>query len=363
MASEDYYEILGVSKNASQEEIKRAFRKLAHKYHPDKETGDTEAFKKINSAYQVLSDPKKREQYDRFGHAFEGAGAQGASGFGGFDFGNFDFGSFGGARSSQGGFGGFEDIFGDFFGSRSGGSSERGRDIQVDVELDLKDVINDVVKHISVERRTQCDECSGKGSEKGSQEIVCKTCSGSGRIRAHVRTILGTIQQVTVCHDCAGRGKVYEKKCRVCGGDGRIRRREDVVVTIPAGIDDGQTMAVSGKGDAGEYGAPAGNLYVTVHIRPDKKFVRKGSDVLTEETISLTQAILGDSIQVVTLEGPVQMKVPAGTQSGEMFRIRDKGFPHLQSRSRGHHLVRVVISIPKRLSREQKKCIEELRKA
>ncbi len=359
MASQEYYDILGVSKDASQEEIKRAYRKLAHTYHPDKSTGDAEKFKKINSAYQVLSNPEKRAQYDRFGSSFEGgSGAQGA---GGFDFSGFDFGGFSGARQTGGGFGGFEDMFGDFFGGGfSGSREERGRDIQIDIEMNFIDSVKDFSTKVFVERRVSCDVCFGSGGEKGSKEITCPTCGGSGKVRQRVRTILGTVEQIVVCDSCKGKGKKYEKKCSSCGGDGRIRTKEEISLTIPAGIDNGQTISLSGKGDIGGSGSSAGNLYVTVHIRPDKRFTRQGLDIISQEKITLSQALLGDSIQVETVDGFVKMKIPSGTKSGEIFRIKQKGMPDIHGRSRGHHLVKIIIDIPSRLSSEQKRLVKHL---
>jgi len=356
MASEDYYEILGVSRSASAEEIKKAYRKLAHKYHPDKSSGDAERFKKINSAYQVLSHPEKRSQYDQFGQHFENSGGGGQ----GQGFGGFDFSSFGGSQGSQN-FGGFEDIFGEFFGGGSSRGETRGRDIQMDIELDFADTIRDQKKVLSVDHRVVCEECRGKGGAKDAKEITCSTCHGEGRIKQEVRTLLGTIQQVVVCPQCRGKGKSYDKKCSECGGDGHRRRQEEITVTIPAGIDNGQTISLSGKGDVGEQGSFSGDLYVTVHVKPHKRFVRKGLDVVSEEFITLSQAILGDSIQVETLEGMVHMKIPSGTSSGELFRIRHKGMPDIRGRSRGHHLVKIHVNIPKSLSREQKKLIKSLR--
>ncbi|NCU41325.1 MAG: molecular chaperone DnaJ [Candidatus Moranbacteria bacterium] len=357
MASQEYYDILGVSKDASQEEIKRAYRKLAHTYHPDKSTGDAEKFKKINSAYQTLSNPEKRAQYDRFGSSFEGgSGSQGA---GGFDFSGFDFGGFSGARQSGGG---FEDLFGDFFGGGfSGARQERGRDIQIDIEMNFSDTVKDFNTKVFVERRILCDACFGSGGEKGSKEITCPTCGGSGKVRQRVRTILGTVEQIAVCDSCKGKGKKYEKKCSHCGGDGRIRTKEEIPLAVPAGIDEGQTISLSGKGDMGENGSSAGNLYITVHVRPDKRFKRQGLDIISQEQITFSQALLGDSIQVETVEGFVKMKIPAGTKSGEIFRIKQKGMPDLQGRSRGHHLVKIVIDIPSRLSSEQKHLVKQLR--
>jgi len=361
--TKNYYDILGVSKSASDDEIKKAYRKLAHQYHPDKKGGDEAKFKEINEAYQVLSDKSKRAQYDQFGQTFNngaqgsGFGGQGGQGFGGFNFGNFDF------SGASGGFGPFEDIFSDFFGgSRTEGRSrERGQDIHVDVEIDFLEMATGSEKTIRIRKRTVCGVCRGAGGEVGTKEEKCSVCNGSGQVRKTQRTFLGSFTQVAMCDACHGKGKTYANRCKKCGGDGRVREEETLSVPLPAGIDDGQTLSLSGKGEAGGYGAPSGNLYVTVHVKPHKKFKRKKSDVLSEEHISFSQAALGDSIQVETLIGLITMKIPSGTQSREVFRIKEAGFPSLEGRSKGHHFVTVIVDIPKKLSWKQKKLVEELR--
>jgi len=359
----DYYSILGIDRGASGDEIKKAYRKMAHKYHPDKAHGDEKKFKEVNEAYQVLSDKNKRAQYDQFGQTFNGAG--GSQGFGGGQgFGGFDFGGFaGGGQGSEFG-GGFNDIFSEFFGGTRSGSrtkAQSGMDIQVDAEIEFQDMIHDVKKQFRVYKRILCETCHGNGGEPGSKEEICSHCKGSGQVKTAQQTILGAFTQVETCSHCQGKGKYYEKKCHTCGGDGRIRKEEVIDVTIPAGIDNGQTLSLSGKGEAGELGAPAGNLYVTVHVRPHKTYQRKGLDVVSMEHISFAQAALGDKIKIETLEGEVKMKVPSGTQSGEIFRIKGKGIPELQGRNRGHHLVHIIVDVPKKLSRNQKKLIEKLR--
>ncbi|MDH4330348.1 MAG: molecular chaperone DnaJ [Candidatus Moranbacteria bacterium] len=350
--SKDFYEILGVSKDASDEEIKKAYRKLAHKYHPDKAGGDEEKFKEINGAYQVLSDKAKRQQYDQFGQTFDGAGPDAGQGFGGFDFGGF--------QSGQAG--GFEDIFSDIFGAAQGGFSrqESGRDIQVDTEINFEDVISGVEKKISLYKRVVCDSCGGSGGEAGSKEEKCSSCGGSGQIRRTVKSILGTFSQASVCPDCNGKGKSFSEKCKKCGGDGRRNEDVEISVSIPAGINNGQSISLSGQGEAGPHGAPSGDLFVTVHVRPQNKFEREGDNIITEEKIKITQSILGDKIEVETVDGKVKMKVPSGTRSGEVFRIRSKGVPHLRGGGRGDHLVKVIVDTPRSLSRAQKKLIKEL---
>jgi len=363
----DYYKILGVDKNASDEEIKKAYRKLAHKYHPDKEGGDEEKFKEVNEAYQVLSDKTKRAQYDQFGQTFDGssgAGGQGGfSGFegfssqGGFDFGGFDFGGFGNQRESSG----WEDVFADVFGGMSGKRQQSGADIQADIEIDFSEMVSGTKKNIKLYKSVICDTCQGSGGKPGSKEETCSVCKGSGRIKRTVNTILGTVMQETVCSECHGKGKVHSAKCEKCSGEGVVKKEKNIVVDIPAGISDGQTISVRGEGEAGKFGAPAGDLYVTVHIKPHSKFVRKGDDILSTEEISFSQAVLGDKITVETVDGAVAMKIPAGTQSGEIFRIRGKGVPHLRGVGRGSHLVKIKVIIPKKINRRQKKLIKELR--
>lgn len=357
----DYYKILGVDKSASDDEIKKAYRRLAHKYHPDKSGGDEAKFKEINEAYQVLSDKAKRSQYDQFGQTFNQSGGGGGQGFGGFDFSGF-----GGFGDQQGGFefggGDFSDIFSDIFGGgRSGGRQKSGQDIQIDAEISFEEMVKGAQREFKLYKKTTCDRCRGTGGQPGSKEETCQTCKGSGKIQRTVRSILGTFSQASICPTCHGKGKTYSQKCSKCGGDGRVRQEENVRVEIPAGISNGQTISVQGRGEAGELGAPAGDLYVNVHVRPHEKFKREGQNILSTEKISFAQAALGDKIEVETIEGNVKMKVPSGTQSGELFRIRDKGVPILGRRGRGDHLVKIIVEIPKKLSREQKKIIEQLK--
>lgn len=362
----DYYKILGVSKDAGDDEIKKAYRKMAHKYHPDKAGGDEKKFKEVNEAYQVLSDKGKRSQYDRFGKNFSGA-----QGFGGFSGGNgasgWDFSDiFSGAQGGSFEFGGadFSDIFSDIFSSARGGAhasaSKRGQDIQVDVEISFAEMVLGVKKKLKIYKGVVCDHCNGSGGEPGSQEKTCSTCKGSGQIKKTNHSFLGSFSQVSVCPECVGAGKVFEKKCSTCGGDGRVKKEEEIEISIPAGIFDGQTISISGAGEAGEKGAPAGNLYVLVHVLPHEKFMRKEQDILSEERISFSMAALGGEKKVETVFGKLTLKIPRGTQSGDVFRIKGKGVPELQGSGQGHHLVKVVVDVPKKLSREQKRLIKEL---
>jgi molecular chaperone DnaJ len=365
----DFYEILGVTKGASDDEIKKAYRKLAHQHHPDKKGGDEAKFKEINEAYQVLSDKSKRAQYDQFGQTFNQGGfsdgGQPGGGFGGFDFGGF---------SRQGGTGGFNfefggedlgDIFSDIFGGGFSGGSRRtrkkaGRDIQVDAEISFSEMVRGAKRKINLYKSAVCQHCEGTGGEPGVKQETCPTCKGSGQVRQTVSSFFGTFTQAGVCPQCQGSGKIFKVSCRECGGDGKVKREEEIEINIPAGIQDGQTISIEGGGEAGERGARPGNLFINVHILPHEKFKREGENIISDEKITFSQAVLGDKIDVETIDGPMRMKIPSGTQSGEVFRIRDKGVPHLGKRGQGDQLVKIIVDIPKHLSREQKRLIEEL---
>lgn len=358
--AKDYYSVLGVSKGATDEEIKKAYRKLAHQHHPDKKGGDEAKFKEINEAYQVLSDKQKRANYDRFGQAqgpFQGSQG-GGGGFGGFGFGGFDFESFQRGQSGSP----FEEMFSDFFGgsSRSQGQQYAGEDVQVDVEIDFVQMATGTNKDIRLYKRVICSTCSGTGGEAGTQQETCQHCSGTGQIRRTQKTFLGSFAQVIACEICAGKGRWYAKKCRTCGGDGTAKSEEVIAVSIPAGISDGQTVSLGGKGEAGRNGAQAGDLYVTIHVKPHEKFTRRGNDLVSEEKITFSLASLGGKISVQTLAGFVTMKIPAGTQSGEIFRMKGDGFPEIGGRGRGNHLVKIVVSVPTKLTRDQRRMLEQI---
>lgn len=369
MANSNYYETLGVSKDATDDEIKKAYRKLAHKHHPDKQSGDEKKFKEINEAYQVLSDKAKRQQYDQFGRTFDQGGFQGGQGQG---FGGFDFSGFQGFRQqqSQEGFDfqefGFEDIFSDIFGGAFGGRKrsrkKAGKDIQVDAEITFEEMVKGTKRNINLYKRVACDKCHGTGGEPGARNETCPTCKGSGQIKQTMQSFLGSFSQVSICPTCKGSGEIYSEKCKKCGGDGRIKDEQSIEVDIPAGIQDGQTLSLEGQGEAGEQGAPSGNLYLNIRVIPHPKFKREGNTILSNEYITFSQAVLGDKIMADTINGKIRMKIPAGTQSGEIFKIRDEGVPFLDRRGKGDHLVKIIVKIPKNLNREQKEIIEKLRK-
>ncbi|MFA5155027.1 MAG: molecular chaperone DnaJ [Patescibacteria group bacterium] len=360
--SKDYYDILGVKKTATPDEIKSAFRKKAHEHHPDK-GGDAEKFKELNEAYQVLGNADKRRQYDQFGPAFQhgqagGYGnAGGFSGFSGFQNGagmNFDFEDLGDM------FGGFGDIFG-FGGSRGGAKRQsRGRDLEMSLAIDFLEAAFGTEHELNFPKNAVCEHCHGQGAEPGAKVETCHTCNGTGRVVRVQRTILGNIQTQATCTACSGEGKIYSQKCSRCGGSGVHRQTVKLKVRIPAGIDSGESIRLSGQGEAGEKGAPAGDLYLRVKVNPHKKFVRDGYDIRTEETISLQQAILGDKVEVETIHGSLKLKIPEGTQSGTVFKLKEKGIAKLQHRGVGDHFVKVIVKIPSGLNKKQKQLISEL---
>lgn len=364
--SKDYYKTLGVEKTAGADEIKKAFRKLAHKYHPDKQTGDEEKFKEVNEAFQVLGDEQKRKQYDQFGADFAQQGGFGG-GRGWDDFmraarGQGDFSGFGSN------FGGVDlgDLFGNIFGGgfsggHGGQGRHRGNDIQVDVEINFKDAAFGTEKEIRLTKNNNCDVCSGSGAEPGSKMKQCGTCNGQGQVRHVQRTILGAMQQVSVCPHCAGRGESAEKMCKHCGGDGMVRSESVYKVKIPAGIDNGGTIRLSGKGESAGAGGQAGDLYVVVHVRNDRDFAREGDDVYSKTTVSYPQAALGDNVKIQTLDGEKTISVPPGTQPHQLIRLKGLGIANLHTARRGDQYVKVVVDIPKKLSRKAKKLIEDLK--
>ena len=350
----DYYEVLGVSKGASEDELKKAFRKLAKQYHPDLHPGDKEAeekFKEVNEAYEVLSDADKRARYDQFGHAgvdpSYGGGA-GAGGFGGFgDMGDI-----------------FDSIFGGFGGFGGGrranpNAPRRGEDVKASVIIDFMEACKGKSVNIKVNRAEKCTACGGSGAEAGSSPKTCPDCNGTGSVRITQRTPFGNIAQTTTCNRCRGKGKIVDNPCRVCGGVGRVRSTVEKTVDVPAGIEDGQTLRVSGEGNGGYNGGPNGDLHINVTVRPDPLFERDGYDVWTDIPLTYTQATLGDEITVPTVDGKVTYKVPEGTQTGTVFRLRGKGIKKINRPDHGDHYVRVNIEVPKNLTKEQKQKLKE----
>ncbi len=347
----DYYEVLGVTRTASEDEIKKSYRRLAIQFHPDRNPGDRQAedkFKEVNEAYQVLSDGEKRAQYDRFGHAaFQGP--QGAGGFGGFDF-------------SQGFEDVFSDIFGDFFGTgrgRSRSRSRRGDDLRYDLEIDFEDAHRGAERVIKVARLSQCEACNGTRTAAGAGGLrTCPNCRGTGQ----VRTQQGFFSISTTCAQCRGEGNIISDPCTKCQGQGRIRKLQSLSVRIPPGVDNGSRLKLRGEGEAGFSGGPSGDLYVVVHVREHAIFARQDNDVIVEVPISFPQATLGAEIEVPTLDGKVKFKVPSGTQSGKVFRLKGKGFTDLHGYGRGDELVKIVVETPRRLSARQRELLEEFAK-
>jgi len=343
--SKDYYSILGVSENASKEEIKRAYRRLAHQYHPDKNGGDDKKFKEVNEAYQVLSNDQKRQQYDQFGTAFD------QGGFSGFED---IFKGFSGQR-----FEGFGDIFGDIFSGSGFRRKQKGKDIVVDIEIDLEDAFKGVKKEIKLKKLTICSNCRGSGGEPGSGKKKCPNCNGSGQIEQTKRTFFGVFSQVITCSECDGKGEIPEKSCKKCRGTGRIHDIEEIKVDLPAGVDDGQTIRLTGKGEMPKKEGVPGDLYIRVHLKKHKLFERKGDDIFYNLSLKFTQAVSGDKVEIPTLEQTVKLKIPQGTESGKTFRLAEKGMPRVNGIGRGDLYVKVNIKVPKRLS---KKLIEDLKK-
>ena len=354
--AKDYYKILGVSKSATAEEIKKAFRELAHKYHPDKNGGNADQFKEINEAYQVLGNSEKRQQYDQFGTTFESA--QGQGGFSGFD-GFRDFSGFanGFDMGDLGEMFGFGDIFG---GGRKKGRASRGRDIEVEMQIDFREAIFGVEKVLEMYKPSICKNCGGSGADPKSKVVSCVNCGGAGRVQVLQRTFLGNIQSVTTCSKCGGAGKIPEKECSVCRGKGVGRDSQKLKLKIPAGIDDGETIKISGEGEAAEHGGKSGDLFVTMRVTPDREFKRKKDEILSRVNINFREAALGDKIEIETLDGKIKLTIPSGTQSGQVFRLKGKGVPHLNSYGRGDQLVEIIVVTPTNLNKRQKELLEEL---
>jgi len=357
----NYYELLGITKTATEEEIKSAFRKLAHKYHPDKKGGDEKKFKEVSEAYSVLSDKKKRAEYDTYGRTFAGGGPQGGpqGGFGGFDFSNFQgFQGFGGQEGVEFDLG---DIFGEFFGGGGAGArARRGRDISIDIELPFRESVFGTERRVLIAKTSVCDTCGGTGAKKGSKLIACSMCNGKGDIRESRNSFFGTFTSSRTCPRCHGRGQIPEVSCDVCRGEGVAKREEEIRVSVPAGVGDGEMIRMPGRGEAAA-GGSAGDLYIKLHVKADRDFSRDGHNLLTTLSVKLTDALVGREYRVRTLDGDETLSVPAGVVHGEVLRIRGKGVPHGRG-SRGDLLIRVDVEFPKKLSSKAKNLIEELRK-
>ena len=360
MTKRDYYEILGIQKGASEDEIKKAYRKAAVQYHPDKEGGDEAKFKEVSEAYEVLKDSSKRQRYDQFGHAGVGGNSgggptgnpyEGFGGFGGFNNQNinFDFGD-----------GGLGDIFGQFFGGGGGRNQgpRRGQDVEVSLQLTFEEAIFGIEEKISLEMDDECSYCHGTTVEPGYEMKTCPTCRGAGQVNRVTNTIFGPIQQAATCETCGGRGKIPEKICTVCHGKGVERRKQTINLKVPAGIDDGATIRLSERGEAIGNGKK-GDLYIHIRVKAHKKFTREGDIILSEQHIDMVEATLGTEVDVYTVDGPIRMKVPAGTQSGTDFKLSNHGVPHLKNDKRGPHIVSIVVDTPTRLSRKQKELLED----
>ena len=360
--AKDYYKVLGVPRNASREDIKRAYRKLAHQHHPDKTSGSDAKFKEINEAYQILGDEIKRSHYDRFGTAFESAGQGGQGGFG-WGPGGFDFGD--GSR----GFGDFDfsDLFEDVlsgFGGHAGGRerrSRRGGDIQIELEIPFEEMIFGGRHPVDITKMTVCERCKGGGAEPGSAMVKCGTCQGRGRVERTQKTFLGAFSQVTTCPSCQGRGEVPEKACRECGGRGAAKRTETVEIFVPKGISEGEALKISGKGEASPFGGVPGDLYVKIRVRADKIFRRQGNDLVMALPIKFTQAALGDSVEVATPDGAIKLKIPEGTESGDILKVRGRGVPSSRGYGRGDLLVEMKVLTPRHLSKKVRETVEKLK--
>lgn len=358
----DYYEVLGVSKNATEDEIKKAYRQLAKKYHPDMNQGNKDAeakFKEINEAYEVLSDKDKRAKYDQFGHAgVDPNGFGGTGGFGGF--GGFD-----------GGFGDIGDIFDAFFGGSGFGSSssrrrtgpQKGADLKYELEIDFEEAVFGIKKEIQVTRNENCKECRGTGAKAGSGVETCRACGGSGEVRYTQNTVFGRVVNVRPCEHCHGEGKIIKEHCPVCSGRGIVRKTRKISLDIPAGVDTGSVMPLRGEGEPGSKGGPNGDLYIYIRVRPHRLFKREGTNLYCEIPVSFAQAALGDEINVKTLDGDIKYTIPEGTQTGTTFKIKGKGVPSVRNRVRGDLYFTVKVDVPRKLNEQQKDILRSFAEA
>ncbi|MDO8520621.1 MAG: J domain-containing protein [bacterium] len=357
MAGKDFYNILGVDRKASKDDLKKAFHKLAHQYHPDKKGGNEAKFKEVNEAYQTLSDEKKRREYDTYGHTFNGAGPEGGhpSGFEGF-------GGFGGQ-----GFEGVDlgDIFGDLFGggyaSATGNRVERGRDISIDIEISFEESIFGTQRKVLLGKASTCDVCSGSGAKPGTKMKKCTTCNGKGRVTEMRRSFLGNFSTVHACSACNGRGESPEEKCKTCGGIGILKKQEEIAVNVPPGINNGEMLRMSGRGEAVAQGIP-GDLYIKVHVKPHALYHREGNNLIMTLDVKLSDALLGSTYTITALDGkPIEVKIPEGVKFGDTLRLKERGVPNPSRGRAGDILIHVNIKTPTRLSGKVKKMIEDLR--
>jgi len=348
----DYYETLGVPKNASQDDIKKAFHKLAHKYHPDKKGGDEAKFKEVNEAYQILSDNKRRAEYDAYGSTF-GGGGQGA-GFSaqGGPASGWDFGGFGADGLDLG------DIFGEFFNGGQG-KTRRGRDISVDIQVSFAESIFGVTRNVLISKVGTCEACSGSGAEAGSKKVECKACGGKGRIHETKRSFLGAFTSVHDCQTCGGSGSVPEHPCKTCGGHGVLKKTEEISVAVPAGIQDGEMIRLSGRGEAVPH-SMSGDLYIKIHVERHQQFRREGNNIMMDLDVKLSDALLGTNYKIQTLDGEITVGIPAGVSFGELLRVRGKGAPVGQGK-RGDLLIRIIIRTPQKLSKKARELIDKLK--
>ncbi len=362
MVQKDYYNILGIGKSSSPEEIKKAYRKLAHQYHPDKGKGNEDKFKEVSQAYQVLSDTEKRSQYDQYGQTFEDAQRNGGGGYGGFSAGGgpasgWDFNGFG-----QGGVEfDFGDIFGDIFGSRSERTERRRRgvDLEMPLTISFEEAIFGMQKTIVLEKKDKCQTCKGTGAKPGTKVVTCPVCHGQGNIRTTRRTIFGNIASTTTCNRCDGEGKIPENPCATCDGSGITRQEKTLQIKIPAGIDNGQRIRIGGEGEVGYRDSKPGDLYLLIHVQKSKEFIRQGQNLLKEVPISFAQAALGAKIPIKTLDGEIELKVPSGTQSGKVLRVAGKGVPLINSGRRGDLLITVRVVVPNRLTKKESELLKD----
>ncbi len=368
--AKDLYQILGVDRSASADEIKRAYRKLAHQYHPDKGGGNEEKFKEINEAYQVLGDEQKRKSYDQYGSAFTGAGPGGAGGFGGFSGQGFNpFEGFSAQGGSAYGWGnGVEfdlgDIFSDLFGGggRKQTRRSKGVDLELPVTISFEDSMRGVTKTVTIDKTDRCKECQGTGAKPGSKVVTCNRCHGQGQVIGQKRTIFGVVQSATTCDVCEGDGKTPEQPCGECGGSGMKKREKTLEIKIPAGIDNGQRIRIQGEGEVGYRGSQHGDLYVVVKVQPSKEFRRDGDNLYKDLPVSFVQATLGTRLEVALVDGKIEVKVPAGTQPGTVMKVGGKGAPVVNSGRKGDLYLTVRVVVPNKLSKKEKELVMELAK-